>query len=277
MKNINHLFIGNTEFVCKDLDITNMPVRLEQGGLFLCRSGYIDIVIDHKQYHITAGDIVVAFPYSVIQTVGYSEDFDGNTIVADVSFFASIQIPDKSSYYLYIMENPCILLLEEEWGKLISLHNMLLSEHANAEHPLRQEIDECIMKMIAYEVVAIYLKRKPLTQQPRSQSERIFHEFIFSMSNNYHIHRTLEFYAAEQSITPRHLSMIVKQMSGKTAGEWIINYTIANIKSKLQNKNLSIKEISDEMNFPNPSFFSQYFRKYAGMAPKEYRKDYSSQ
>ena len=272
MKNYSHLFIGNAEATCRDLNLTNMPVRLEQGGLFLCLSGHADIVIDHKQYHITAGDIVVAFPYAVVQTIGYSEDFDGSTIGADVSFFASIQIADKSSYYLYIMENPCISLLEEEWNKIMSLHNTLLSEHADENHPLRREIDECLMKMIAYEIVAIYLKRKPLTQQARSRNETIFQEFVFSLLNNFHVHRTLEFYAAEQSITPRHLSMIVKQMSGQTAGEWIVSCTIMNIKSKLQDKNLSIKEISDEMNFPNPSFFSQYFRKYTGSTPKEYRK-----
>ncbi len=273
MKNYSPLFIGDAESTCKDLNITDMPVRLEQGGVFLCQRGHADIVIDLKQYHITAGDIVVAFPYTVIQTMDYSEDFEGSALRADVSFFASIQIPEKSSYYLYMMENPCISLREEEWSKIVALHDRLLSEHAEEQHPLRREIDECMMKIIAYEIIAIYLKRKPLTQQARSRNERIFQEFIYSLFNNYHVHRSLEFYATEQSITPRHLSMIVKQMSGQTAGEWIISCTVMNIKSKLQNKGLSIKEISDEMNFPNPSFFSQYFKKYAGVTPTEYRKN----
>lgn len=273
MKNYSPLFIGDAESTCRDLNITDMPVRLEQGGVFLCQRGHADIVIDLKQYHITAGDIVVAFPYTVIQTMGYSEDFDGSSLRADVSFFASIQIPEKSSYYLYMMENPCISLREEEWSKIVALHDRLVSEHADEQHPLRREIDECMMKIIAYEIIAIYLKRKPLTQQARSRNERIFQEFIHSLFNNYHAHRSLEFYATAQSITPRHLSMIVKQMSGQTAGEWIISCTITNIKSKLQNKSLSVKEISDEMNFPNPSFFSQYFKKYTGETPTEYRKN----
>lgn len=271
MKKEEHLFIGDAESTCRDLNITNMPVRLEQGGLFLCQSGHADIVINLKRYHIVTGDMVVAFPAAVLQVIGSSDDFEGITLGADVSFFASIQIPDKSSYYLYIMDNPCIALQEQEWAKIVALHDQLLREHADTEHPLRREIDECLMEMLAYEVVAIYLKHKPLTQQPRSRNDRIFQEFIFSLFNNYHIHRTLEFYAAEQSITARHLSLVVKQMSGQTAGEWIVSCTIANIKSKLQNKNLSVKEISDEMNFPNPSFFSQYFKKYAGLTPKEYR------
>jgi AraC-like DNA-binding protein len=34
---------------------------------------------------------------------------------------------------------------------------------------------------------------------------------------------------------------------------------------------MSIKEISNQMGFPNPSFFGQYFRDEAGMTPLEYR------
>lgn len=272
MKNIDYLFLGDAESTCRDMNLTKMPVKLEQGGLFLCQRGSAELVIDLKQYRIGAGDMVVAFPFAVVQTIACSEDFDGVTMGADINFFASIQIPDKSSYYLYIMENPCISLLENERIRILSLYDTLLNEHADREHPLRREIDECLMKRIAYEIAAIYLKRKPLSQQPRSRSERIFQEFVFSLFNNYHTRRTLEFYAAEQSITPRHLSMVVKRMSGQTAGEWIAGCTIMNIKSKLQNRSLSIKEISDEMNFPNPSFFSQYFKKYAGVTPKEYRK-----
>lgn len=162
--------------------------------------------------------------------------------------------------------------MKAEWSKIISLHDMLLRESTNMDHPLRKEIDECMMRMIVYEIAAIYLKRKPIIQQKRSRNEKIFQQFIFSLFNNFHVHRTLEFYATEQSITPRHLSMVVKQMSGLTAGEWIINCTITNIKSKLQDQSLSVMEISDEMNFPNPSFFSQYFKKYTGITPKEYRK-----
>lgn len=59
-------------------------------------------------------------------------------------------------------------------------------------------------------------------------------------------------------------------MSCMTVWEWIVSCTVTNIKSKLQDPTLSVKEIFDEMNFPNPSFFSQYFKKYAGVTPKEY-------
>ncbi|MFV0396885.1 MAG: helix-turn-helix domain-containing protein [Bacteroidales bacterium] len=44
------------------------------------------------------------------------------------------------------------------------------------------------------------------------------------------------------------------------------------MKTRLQDITRSIQEIAEEMNFPNPSFFAQYFRKYTGLTPKGYRE-----
>lgn len=249
-----------------------MPMRLVEGGLFLCQSGTIDIVIDMKQYRIEKGDLVVAFPFSLIQIHYRSEDFKGFLISTDINFFETIQIPNRSSYFLYIKENPCISLTEEEGAKLLFFYETLLNENKNQAHPLRNEIDECLLKIIAYEIAAAYLRRKPINQQQQPRKEMIFHQFIFSLFNNYREHRSLEFYATEQSITPRYLSMIVKQVSGQTAAEWISRCVIMNMKTRLQDITRSIQEIAEEMNFPNPSFFAQYFRKYTGLTPKGYRE-----
>ncbi|NJO25503.1 MAG: AraC family transcriptional regulator [Bacteroidia bacterium] len=40
----------------------------------------------------------------------------------------------------------------------------------------------------------------------------------------------------------------------------------------LDNPALSIAEIADELNFSDQSFFGKYFKRLAGMSPKEYRQ-----
>jgi len=246
------------------------PVKLEQGGLYFCQSGEAEIVVDMKQFLIRKGDLIVVFPFSVVQLIRNSFDFYGYIIGVNVSFFSSFQIQDKASYYLYIKENPCISLTDAEYSKIYNLYNSLQKE--DKSHPLRKEIDECLLKVIAYEIAAIYLSRKPIVQQPRTRNETIFHLFIFSLFNNFQKNRTLQFYSTQQSITPRHLSTVVKNVSGTTAGKWITNCVMMNLKLKLQDKTLSINQISDMYNFPNSSFFSQYFKKYEGITPREYRK-----
>jgi AraC-like DNA-binding protein len=53
--------------------------------------------------------------------------------------------------------------------------------------------------------------------------------------------------------------------------EWITERTIVLIKFLLENSNKSIQEISNELNFPNQSFFTRYFKQHTGMTPTAYR------
>ena len=65
---------------------------------------------------------------------------------------------------------------------------------------------------------------------------------------------------------------MVKKVSGKTAGEWIDEYVILEAKALLKYSVMSIQEVAYYMNFPNPSFFGKYFKRYVGISPQKYRE-----
>ena len=44
------------------------------------------------------------------------------------------------------------------------------------------------------------------------------------------------------------------------------------IKIELKHTDKSVAQISEDMNFPNPSFFSKYFKRLTGLTPLEYRE-----
>ncbi|MBQ3360807.1 MAG: helix-turn-helix domain-containing protein, partial [Bacteroidaceae bacterium] len=52
---------------------------------------------------------------------------------------------------------------------------------------------------------------------------------------------------------------------------WIDRALIEHIKIELKHTDKSIAQISDEMDFPNPSFFSKFFKRLADKTPLEYR------
>ena len=65
---------------------------------------------------------------------------------------------------------------------------------------------------------------------------------------------------------------MVKEISGRTAGEWIENYVTVEAKVLLRSTDLTIQEIASRLNFTNQSFFGKYFKHQTGMSPSEYRK-----
>lgn len=255
----------------------SIPVHLEIGGFFICLSGNGEIVVNTKQYKIKPLDMLIAFPHSVVQALHTSEDFDGILFGINMDIMSTIQIPNKGSYIQNINNNPSISLQESEVQKIVQLKDWFLQESAQKDHPLRNEIDESMLKIIVYEIAALFNHSTPINEQPRSKDDIIFNNFVVQLYGEMQKNRSLEYYANQQSITTGHLSKVIKRVSGRTASSWINDSITLNIKGLLQDKQLPINEIADILNFPNASFLSQYFKKHTGQSPKEYRSEYFNQ
>ncbi len=80
------------------------------------------------------------------------------------------------------------------------------------------------------------------------------------------------YYASLLNITPKYLSTVCKRVSGKSPIRWIKESVMNEIYQMLRDTDLSVKEISNKLGFPNSSFFGQFFREEAGMTPLSYRK-----
>lgn len=88
--------------------------------------------------------------------------------------------------------------------------------------------------------------------------------------------RRVSTYASELCVSPKYLTTVVKEVSGKTTTEWIDETVVGEIEHMLCHTQFSIKEIAIELNFPNLSFFGKYFKAHKGMSPKTYRATYVS-
>ena len=83
---------------------------------------------------------------------------------------------------------------------------------------------------------------------------------------------TVNFMAEKLNISPRYLSDVLKQETGKTAIELIHLSLISEAKNLLRLGEKSVSEIAYELGFENASYFSRLFKKQAGMTPKEFKK-----
>jgi AraC family transcriptional regulator, transcriptional activator of pobA len=98
-------------------------------------------------------------------------------------------------------------------------------------------------------------------------------KFLDYAQTNYKQKRGMDFYTDKMCLTPKYLSKVIKEKSGKSVNEWIDDYVILGAKALLKSTNMTIQQISDELNFPSQSFFGKYFKRHADVSPKEYRKN----
>lgn len=84
--------------------------------------------------------------------------------------------------------------------------------------------------------------------------------------------RSVSFYAGHLSIHPNHLNAVVKRITGQTAHSFIHQQVINIAKALLTQTTLSMKEISYKLSFISLSHFSNFFKKYTGFTPVEFRE-----
>ena len=76
------------------------------------------------------------------------------------------------------------------------------------------------------------------------------------------------------AVTPNHLTQTLKQLTGRTSNEVVKAKQILEIKRLLVHTNLGITEISMQMNFPDQSYFSKFFKRATDLTPQAYRNKY---
>ena len=110
-----------------------------------------------------------------------------------------------------------------------------------------------------------------LNDASTTHDKEVFNEFLQLLSQQNQKRQRVSYYADKMNISPKYLSSICKKVSGKNPMRWITENAMQDCYALLKDTDLSVKEISNRLGFPNPSFFGQYFREQAGVTPMEYR------
>ncbi len=106
-------------------------------------------------------------------------------------------------------------------GNIIALSGKRLK---NKEDLYRREVVMGLMQGFFFELCNIFNSHAPTaaaTVKNKSRKEYIFERFYESLIESYQSERSVKFYADQLCLTPKHLSGVVKEVSGKTVGEWI--------------------------------------------------------
>lgn len=252
-------------------------------GFFLCQQGSIEVTLNQQTYHIKKGDIYIYSPSTLISLRKRSRDLSGLMFKSNLDFILPfLDSVVNTQNILLIREHPCLSLTPEQCRRLehlveaINERQELLQQHTvstekQATHILQQGIN-CLAQALVNELIYIYFCYRPIEPISQDTKDKVFHKFMISLFKNYKKEREVAFYAKEQCLSPRYFSAIIKEKSGYTALQWIIQLVISNARQMLVHSDLSIKEVAIRFNFPSQSFFGKYFKQYVGMSPKEYRR-----
>lgn len=250
-----------------------IPLILDAGVVvFVCLKGEGKIVVDMQTISIRRGSIVILLPYSVIQLADISDDTRITLIATGMGFLDKLALSQPVENYVEkIREMPCLQLNENQLEQAKKIYLFVEELYKEATGPLKQEIRSSLLTLLALEIVTLFAENKESGNPRLSRQDQVFRNFTISLAKNVSQHRTVEFYANEACLTPKYFSTVIKKRSGKLPMDWITERTIVLIKFLLHNSDKSIQEISNDLNFPNQSFFTRYFKNHTGFTPSAFR------
>ena len=254
---------------------------MDECGVFLCTNGEVQVALEKEIHRIRRGDMYIYMPSLPIRLLYKSEDAEGLLVALDVDFMLPVvQRVANAENLLHVRRYPFFSLTEENFGYIRSmlekLWERIYEEDKDRKGFLQQRLQVELIKSMAqtitYEVLSIYFSKLPIQPMVQTKKDLIFHQFLLSLFRHFRQEREVAFYAELQHLSPRYFSSIIKEKSGNNALQWIVQMVITEAKLLLETSDLSIKEISVQLNFPTQSFFGKYFKQYTGISPKEFRE-----
>lgn len=134
------------------------------------------------------------------------------------------------------------------------------------------KILESLFSAFIYTITGIYLQKDFFESHQMSHADEIAFQFTKHVFSHCTTEKSPAFYADLQSITSRHLTSMVKLVTGKTATQIIAEFVINEARILLISTDRTVTEIADDLNFADSYTFSHYFKRYDGKSPAHFRK-----
>lgn len=257
---------------------SNFPFVLDGVAFAICINGKGRIKINFKEYDIEKNMIITIMPYFVTEFIERSDDLMLEFLIFSMDFLTEMPTVSNFDISKSIMQDSCLRITDTDAAKYLEFHSFIVKQYKRREHPYRKEMAKSLLYAMLAEIGGIYyntIKDNNHEEEisPSSHQEELISRFFKLLLLHHKQERSLQFYADKMYLTPKYLSTTVKERTGRTAFAWINEALIASSKHLLKTTAMTILQISDEMNFPNASFFGRFFKKHTGLTPIQYREN----
>jgi AraC-like DNA-binding protein len=257
-------------------EVRNLPsLRITYNSIVVCRTGRIIVEVGgNSQVAVLPGQMLLIPAGKVVQPMMISTDIEANAVLISDKLLKMLLGSQVNIWNEALYMKEIYVIGDSEWLRdMQNLSAPILQRYG--EMHLSKDILESYLRMMLLLICEDLLHHENMTVQEDDTSTRhdkeLFNRFLTFISKRKQKRQQVAFYADLLNITPKYLSAVCKRVSDKSPSRWITESVMQDCYILLKESELSVKEISNRLGFPNSSFFGQYFREEAGMTPLEYR------
>ncbi len=253
---------------------TDVPHRHEYYTVLFVEKANGKHIVDYKAFPFEELEVHFVSPGQVHQ-VALSERPNGWVFTFSKDFLVENNIPEGfiSNINLFkpFGDTPALKVDRETFDRLLRIV---------------QEMEDCMPRELTYrsralgallQLFLIFCNNSLALDAKQLDEENaavcILRDFKHLVDTRYSEWHRVNHYASEMHITAKHLSQMVKNLTGKSAKEVILDRLLLEAKRLLLHTGLTVKEVAYQIGFDEPLHFSGFFKKKAGRSPSQFREE----
>lgn len=259
-------------------------IRFNGMIIVVVKSGSISFAVNMEHFRLEANTMLITGANSIITIDTDSIDnieayalFVSNEFIHDLNFevviLNNLPIASKVSPLVRLSTDEVNLLA----GYLEVLDGNLRHNNREGDEMFAKSISRSLLTATLYQLMILAVHRQQApddvveTARPRSRRMLYTHEFVKLVRKYFRLEHNVRFYANKLCISPKYLSLVVKESTGRSAAEIIDEHLLLEAKNLLRFSGKNIQQVAYELNFSNQSSFGKYFKHLTGMSPSEFQ------
>jgi AraC-like DNA-binding protein len=250
----------------------DIPFRSNYYKIGICLEGRAELKANLETHDIRPGSLIILPPVVIKQWTSMPDDYKSLDIFFTKDFITNNNTLNPDQFPFFERDAHHVIQISDTHIQNIATSLRAIKQKYDTDSIYRDEILKNLINGLLYEIASIYSQQAVTTTHTRSQY--IASEFKKLVNAHFKTERSLSFYAENISITPKHLTETVKEVTDKTAGDWITEAILLEAKVLLRNPTLTIAQISDLLHFTDQSTFGRFFKKSTGLSPVAYKQSF---
>lgn len=249
------------------------PIQLNKYHLIMVADGELIIDVNHRKFNLKKHSSIHLNVGDIVRSIRASNGINGYHITFSAGFQNEMRTARKSPINIQLKkEFPFQEFSEEEFDFLSTSVRMLKRYVSDSSHHYQALVIKNEVQNLLLNISDKRRKEHGQNMENASHRDVLMKRFKSLLEGHCHEHHNVTWYADALMITPDYLSKLIREAEGKSTRTVINESIINNAKVLMRQPELSLKEISERLNFPDQSSFGRFFKTNTGVSPKEFRK-----
>lgn len=257
------------------------PMKMTGFTLFFLVKGSIEMEINTKSYLMKPKSLLVMGHSGMVRVDKIDwKKLDLFCLYLSDHFLRDVNIDLNVFNFRNFEKDPSPLIdnLSEDEAKLIAGYMYLMYHNAdtNGQTIYSKNVARSLVQALIYQMMQIgYNHTRSISDEKcRTANRRLAYvrEFMQLVQKHHTQERSLAFYADKLFISPKYLSRLIKDSTGKSAADWIDHFVLIDAKNMLRFSSKNVQQVAYALNFSTQSSFGKFFKHLTGMSPSEYQQ-----